>query len=151
MTISVCVWYWFIFLSYVLSPFLIISYWTIYIVDFVNKTSRDKGRACAKVETVQSDTSDNTLGRKWPYSGICTFKIIILINGIMSLKVNTLSNLNHSLYAYLFTNCYPWNRKCFWVFLCVFQWYFVQGNSVLCQNTSLTSIIKVISLDLVRV
>jgi len=54
MTKSICVWYWFIFLSYV-CPFLKNSCWTIYIDDFVNKASGDKGGACANAKA-QTDT-----------------------------------------------------------------------------------------------
>jgi len=56
---NLCVWYWFIFLTY-LCPFLKKS-------DFVNNTTSDKSRALAnKAETVQSDI---TLGRNYPSAG----------------------------------------------------------------------------------
>jgi len=45
MTKSICVWYWFIVLPYV-WPFLKVLAGR-YIDDFVNKTSHDKGGACA--------------------------------------------------------------------------------------------------------
>ena len=58
MTTCICVWYWFIFLPYV-SPFLKKR--------CVNKTSRDKGGACAteKRKRCNRIPSDITLDRNY--------------------------------------------------------------------------------------
>ena len=63
----ICVWYWFIFLK---------NSTVRYIVDFVNKTLRDKGRACSneKRKRFNRISSDKTLGLNYPTACILFFR-----------------------------------------------------------------------------
>jgi len=66
MTKCICVWYWFIFLPYV-SPFLENKSWRVISTRCVNKTSHDKGGACANEKRKRCNRipSDITIGRNY--------------------------------------------------------------------------------------
>ena len=72
MTKCICVWYWFIFSP---SVFFLNFLLDNKISDFVNKTSRDKGRACPNEKRNRCNriSSDIILSRNYPTAGYYNF------------------------------------------------------------------------------